>query len=91
MYTSTENKIAENNEAANHKKVTCCLLLCTIDQMHDEIKGLKPDRLLLKIYPIIFHASHTLAASPANVAISAPARVYLVFFTFADIKYTDIV
>ena len=37
------------------------------------------------------HPSHTLAASPANVAISAPARVYLVFFTFADIKYTDIV
>lgn len=38
-----------------------------------------------------FHASHTLATSPASVANSAPASVYLVFFTFAVIKYTDIV
>lgn len=36
-------------------------------------------------------ASTILAAIPASVAISAPGRVYRVFFTFAVIKYTDIV
>lgn len=36
-------------------------------------------------------ASTALAASPANVANSAPVSVYLVFVTFAVIKYTLIV
>lgn len=39
----------------------------------------------------IIPANTTLAASPANVATSAPANVYLVFVTFAVMKYTDMV
>ena len=40
------------------------------------------------IYLAIPAASTTLAASPANVAMRAPARVNLVLVTFAVIKYT---
>ena len=41
-------------------------------------------------YPI-YEIRNTLAAVPAIVAVSAPARVYRVFFTFTDRKYTDMV